>query len=431
MTELERYAAARLRFGQQHLSKTMVVWFIHSNRDMGTGRWVALLQVDIAIIGSGIAGASLAAALADTGLSVALFDRRNEPLDTARGDHIQPAVQPLLARWGVLDAMLAAGAEYRAGTRWFDAQGSHVLTVPVPEIEGAASAFLFLNHEKIGQVLLDRACQSGAVNVAGISQWEVERIDQGWRIDWCSDSASSAVKCTLLVGADGTASSLRQRFDIPVERHRYQYPIAVLYGRQLAVPDARTLDVYLGHERMISMIPRTGGETKVGFPVSSDEIAFWRNEPEERLHERLFRWCPTAEFDSLAFGAIYPPVSQKSGAYRGEGALTLIGDARHAMHPARSMGMNTCFRVADQLAGLLGTLPPGFHEDAVRSLLKQFDAEFEAELTPRLAENHAAGLQMDTITGAGFPDLVEQLQRASENAGMLEAMALKAAGAKG
>ena len=28
----------------------------------------------------------------------------------------------------------------------------------------------------------------------------------------------------------------------------------------------------------------------------------------------------------------------------------LIGDARHAMHPARSMGMNTCFRVADQLA---------------------------------------------------------------------------------
>ena len=72
---------------------------------------MALLEVDIGIIGSGIAGASLAAALADSGLSVALLDRRNEPLDTARGDHIQPAVQPLLERWGVLEAMLAAGAE--------------------------------------------------------------------------------------------------------------------------------------------------------------------------------------------------------------------------------------------------------------------------------------------------------------------------------
>jgi hypothetical protein len=87
--------------------------------------------------------------------------------------------------------------------------------------------------------------------------------------------------------------------------------------------------------------------------------------------------------------------------------------------------------VAGQLADLLSKLPPGFNENAVKPLLAQFDAEFEAELTPRLAENHAAGLQMDTITGAGFPELVEQLQRAAENAGMREAMALKAAGAKG
>ena len=102
-----------------------------------------------------------------------------------------------VGRWGVLEAMLAAGAEYRAGTRWFDAQGSHLLTVPVPEIEGCIG-FPFLNHEKIGRVLLDRACQSGAVSVAGISQWEVERVDQGWRIDWRPDSAS-VVRCTLLV----------------------------------------------------------------------------------------------------------------------------------------------------------------------------------------------------------------------------------------
>jgi 2-polyprenyl-6-methoxyphenol hydroxylase-like FAD-dependent oxidoreductase len=111
--------------------------------------------------------------------------------------------------------------------------------------------------------------------------------------------------------------------------------------------------------------------------------------------------------------------------------VTLIGDARHAMHPARSMGMNTCFRVADQLAALLKELPPGFTEEAVKPVLQQFDVEFEAELTPRLVENHAAGLQMDTITGGGFPELVEQLRRAAGNPGMLQAMALKAAGMAG
>ena len=114
-------------------------------------------QVDIGIIGSGIAGASLAAALAHTGLRVALLDRRKGPLDTARGDHIQPNLQPVLARWGVLDRLKAAGAEQRVGTRWFDAAGEHIVTVPVPEHERCAPSFLFLNHEQIGDILLARA----------------------------------------------------------------------------------------------------------------------------------------------------------------------------------------------------------------------------------------------------------------------------------
>ena len=104
---------------------------------------------------------------------------------------------------------------------------------------------------------------------------------------------------------------------------------------------------------MVSLIPRTGGATKVGFPVSTEEIGFWKTGSEEALQRRLAEWCPEIEFESLAFGAIYPPVSQQSEPYQGDGAVVLIGDARHAMHPARSMGMNTCFRVADQLADSL------------------------------------------------------------------------------
>lgn len=106
----------------------------------------------------------------------------------------------------------------------------------------------------------------------------------------------------------------------------------------------------------------------------------------------------------------------------------LIGDARHAMHPARSMGMNTCFRVADQLADSLTSLNSGFSEAQVLPLLGEFEARFAQELTPRLAENHAAGLQMDTITGGGFAALKEQLQWAAGDERILGAMALKAAG---
>jgi 2-octaprenyl-3-methyl-6-methoxy-1,4-benzoquinol hydroxylase len=383
---------------------------------------------DIAIIGSGIAGGALAVALKGSGLSVLLLDRRSGPLDTARGDHIQPAMQPVLSRWGVLDRLLEAGAERRAGTRWFDAEGAHVVTVPVPQRDDCAGAFLFLNHEKIGDILLDTAEEAGAVNITDLADWSLSRAVGSWRVDWQTVEQSGSATCTVLVAADGTASTVRSRLKMGLDRHRYQYPIAVLYGRQKDVCDKRTLDVYLAEERMVSLIPRTGGATKVGFPVSPEDIGFWKTGSEDALQRRLNEWCPGVSFESLAFGAIYPPVSQQSEPYQGEGALVLIGDARHAMHPARSMGMNTCFRVADQLADSLTCLKSGFSEAEVLPLLSEFETRFEQELTPRLAENHAAGLQMDTITGGGFAVLKEQLQLAAEDERILGAMALKAAG---
>ena len=90
--------------------------------------------------------------------------------------------------------------------------------------------------------------------------------------------------------------------------------------------------------------------------------------------------------------------------------------------------MNTCFRVADRLAGSLGELRSGFNETEVLPILQAFETQFSEEVTRRLAENHAAGLQMDTIDGDGFPELVAQLLAAAGNPAISDAMALNAAG---
>jgi 2-polyprenyl-6-methoxyphenol hydroxylase-like FAD-dependent oxidoreductase len=385
-------------------------------------------QVDVAIIGAGIAGSALATALTSNGFSVRLIDRSDQPLDTARGDHIQPAMAPVLSRWGIWDSLLLAGGEKRFGTRWFDSSHEHIVTIPVPEHKDCAPWFLFLNHEDIGRVLLDRAIVNGARCTLGAKHWSLTRAQECWRLSWESPQGAEEISCTLLVGADGTGSSVRSRLDIDIQRHRYHHPIAVLYGRQRTVPEKRTLDVHLTENRMLSLIPRTGGGTKIGFPIAVEELTLWRDAPESQLHDQLRQWCPTLDFETLMFGALYPPVSQQSEAYEGEGAAVLIGDARHAMHPARSMGMNTCFRVADQLANMVAELSPGFSERQVLPILQQFDRQFARDLAPILSDNHAAGLQMDTIAGDGFADLTGQLRAASSRANVLEAMGLKAAG---
>ena len=106
----------------------------------------------------------------------------------------------------------------------------------------------------------------------------------------------------------------------------------------------------------------------------------------------------------------------------------LITYALHAMHPERSMGMNACSRVADQLADSLRSLSLGFSESHVLPLLSEFESDFEQKLTPRLSENFAASLQTYTITGGGFAGLEEQLQLAAGDERVVGGMALKAAG---
>ena len=147
-------------------------------------------------MGAGIAGAALAAALTGQGLSVALLERRTGPLDTARGDHIQPALLPVLKRWGVLDSMLADGAEWRQGTRWFDREGQHIVTVPAIQTTDLPNGFLFLNHERIGNVLLQRAVQGGSHYFPELERWHLERRDNCWRLLMAKAGSRQILDCT-------------------------------------------------------------------------------------------------------------------------------------------------------------------------------------------------------------------------------------------
>ena len=48
------------------------------------------IDVDLLIVGGGVAGSALAAALRNSEYRTAMIDQRTAPLDTARGDHFFP-----------------------------------------------------------------------------------------------------------------------------------------------------------------------------------------------------------------------------------------------------------------------------------------------------------------------------------------------------
>ena len=69
------------------------------------------VETDVLIVGAGIAGPALAAALRDSGRRILILEKSDQPADTARGDHLQPYTQDIFSDWGVLPALHDAGAE--------------------------------------------------------------------------------------------------------------------------------------------------------------------------------------------------------------------------------------------------------------------------------------------------------------------------------
>jgi flavin-dependent dehydrogenase len=100
-----------------------------------------LETVDVAIVGAGPAGATLAALLASRGASVALIDRDEFPRDKLCGEFLSYDALPILEHLGVLDAIDAAGAPRIARCRVAGARRTYEFAFP-HEARGVSRMFL-------------------------------------------------------------------------------------------------------------------------------------------------------------------------------------------------------------------------------------------------------------------------------------------------
>src|SRR5262249_14909844 len=92
------------------------------------------VMYDVIIVGARVAGASTAMLLARRGLKCLAVDRATFPSDILSTHQVQVPGVARLARWGVLDAVLAAGTPVTCGIR-FD-QGEAVIAGRFPACQG-------------------------------------------------------------------------------------------------------------------------------------------------------------------------------------------------------------------------------------------------------------------------------------------------------
>lgn len=354
------------------------------------------LDVDVAIVGGGIAGPAMACALAPTGWRVLLVERSADPLDTARGDHLQPRTCEWLDDWGVLDDMWARGAEKRLGARYLLANGEDVLRVPSEHLDIPHPYFLYLNHELICEALLAAAARN-----PNFERWQPAVAQPAVEGDGCELSvdhagAQTRVRARLVVAADGRVSRFRRAMGIGATSYAYKNPLLTYFAERTMDDPRNEVRAYFSTAGIISVVPRVRGGWKLGLPVPPGDVAKWKRATPDEVATRFAEWLPDIEGVRPEYVGVYPVTSTNAERWS-EANVVLLGDACNTLHPGRSQGMNVAMRAAHRLAQLLVAGDAITSRRALREVLEAYEAEVKPPMDARLADNHERGLEMDRL----------------------------------
>jgi 2-polyprenyl-6-methoxyphenol hydroxylase-like FAD-dependent oxidoreductase len=169
---------------------------------------------DVVVVGAGIAGSALAKITADAGLSTLVLERQLAYRDRVRGEYMHPWGVAEARRLGVEHALLSAGGMWVTHAVGYDevvppetAEANPLsFTALRPDMPGAMD----IGHPAACQALADLAETAGASVVRGVGDVEIT-AGSAPAVRYELDGVEHDVRCRLIVGADGRASSVRRQ----------------------------------------------------------------------------------------------------------------------------------------------------------------------------------------------------------------------------
>lgn len=310
------------------------------------------MSYDAIIVGARCAGAPTAMLLARAGYKVLVVDRSTFPSDTISTHVIHPQGVAALARWGVLDALVATACP-AIDTYVFDFGPVAITGKP-----GTADSPVAYCPRR---VILDKLLVDAAARV-GVEVREGFVVDEILREDGIvtgirgHDRNGNAVveKARVVVGADGRHSPVAKAVSPEQYNERPEY-VCGYYAYWSGLPMNGRFETYIRPGCGFAAAPTHDGLTMVvgGWPRALFEE---RKQDLEASYMSLFATAPeflgkrpNARRESKIFGAITPNFFRKPF---GPG-WALVGDAGYTKDPITAQGMCDAFRDAELLSAAL------------------------------------------------------------------------------
>ena len=167
----------------------------------------------IVVVGGGIAGSSLAYALASAGEDVLVLEASEVFEDRVRGESMHVWGVAEAQELGVHDVFVGAGAHVAPIWRQY-APGAEPNDIPMSIMRPGIDGTLNLRHPDACQALLDAAATAGATVERGVRDVTLSQGSVTYRVGDDERSVDTA----LVVGADARGSAVRRQIGITLEK---------------------------------------------------------------------------------------------------------------------------------------------------------------------------------------------------------------------
>lgn len=300
-------------------------------------------EFDLIIVGAGVVGATLAAALCGSGLHIAILDAREPPRFDPKADWdlrvfaLSPASRQLLEAVGAWKSIPAGRVCAYTAMQVWDATGRGRIKFDCAEVGEEALGYIVENR-LLQHALWQRLEQAGNITVIHPARPDAVHFDAQHVV--LSLQGGGRLQARLLVAADGADSTLRKLADIETKGASYRQQ-AVVAHLSTKKPHCNTARQRFLPGGPLALLPLADGRVSLVWSLDdprADEI--------RALDDAQF--CAAVaqaseyvlgEITGTTIRAAFPLQRLRARAYV-RPRLALIGDAAHAVHPLAGQGMN-------------------------------------------------------------------------------------------
>ncbi|MXV91401.1 MAG: bifunctional 3-(3-hydroxy-phenyl)propionate/3-hydroxycinnamic acid hydroxylase [Acidimicrobiia bacterium] len=312
-------------------------------------------HAEVAVIGYGPVGATLANLLGQAGINTCVYERSRDPYPLPRACHLDGEIMRIFQGVGLGDVINEL-VEPSRGMLFVDGEGQPLFDyedfVRDP-ILGWGEDYVFIQPE------LDAALR------AGVDRFDCVDVRLGSEVpDWREVPARWVVAC------DGAASASRRMAGIDFVDLGYDQRwlvVDVMLSRPVALPDI--IHQVCDPQRPATFVPSARNHRRWEFRIDEGESDEQASDP-ENVWRLLSPWLRPGDGE-LVRAAVYDFHATVAATWR-RGRLLLAGDAAHQMPPFMGQGMCSGIRDAANLAWKLRAV---LRDGAPEALLDSYEAE--------------------------------------------------------